>query len=125
MPNRPLRRCAKPGCCMLTASGYCPEHKPKKERTTSEAWHYLYTSPRFRWQDRRQAQLLAEPFCRECAKQGVRTPAMDVDHVEPHRGDIKKFMTGELQSLCHRCHSRKTLAENAAEMNEGKAKKAW
>jgi 5-methylcytosine-specific restriction protein A len=39
--------------------------------------------------------------------------ATDVDHVVPHRGDIKLFMTGELQSLCHSCHSRKTIAENA------------
>ena len=57
-------------------------------------------------------QLLLEPFCRECAKQGLRVWATDVDHIEPHRGDWSKFTDrNNLQSLCHACHSRKTAEE--------------
>lgn len=110
--NKPLRKCAKPGCNRLTAEGYCPEHKPKSVRRASSAWHYLYTDRRYGWAKRRAEQLLAEPFCRECARKGLRVYATDADHVVPHRGNVESFLHGELQSLCHKCHARKTLAEN-------------
>lgn len=108
---KPLRKCKHPGCRMVTSEGYCPAHKPKVIRKESAAWHYLYTDPRYCWAERRTAQLLEEPFCRECSKRGLRVRATDVDHIEPHRGDVVKFMTGLLQSLCHSCHSRKTMQE--------------
>ena len=96
---------------MVTSDGWCPAHKPKATRKESAAWHYLYTDPRYRWAERRTDQLIREPFCRECAKRGLRVPATDADHIEPHRGDLEKFSTGLLQSLCHSCHSRKTMQE--------------
>ena len=38
--------------------------------------------------------------------------ATDVDHVEDHKGNWEKFIDRDnLQSLCHRCHSRKTMRE--------------
>jgi len=110
--QKPLRMCKHPGCQKLTATGYCPEHKPRHERKASVSWHRWYTDPRFGWQRRRQEQLVREPFCRECARRGERVLASEVDHVVPHRGDMDLFLHGELQSLCHRCHSRKTMAEN-------------
>lgn len=113
MPTKPLRMCKAPGCQKLTAEGYCPEHRPKTVRKSSAAWHYLYTDPRYGWQQRRSDQLIAEPWCRECARHGLRVPATDVDHVIPHRGNVELFCHGALQSLCHSCHSRKTLAENS------------
>lgn len=110
--HKPLRRCRHPGCRMLTAEGYCPAHKPKHIRQESAAWHYLYTDPRYGWARRRAQQLIDEPFCRECTKAGrSRVPATDVDHVIPHRGNVELFTTGQLQSLCHSCHTRKTMAE--------------
>ena len=109
---KPLRKCARPGCRMLTSESYCPAHKPKALRKESAAWHYLYTDPRYGWRNRRQDQLLAEPWCRVCAANGIRTRATDVDHVVPHRGNVELFLKGDLQSLCHSCHSRKTMEEN-------------
>ena len=113
MGTKPLRRCAYPGCTMLTDSGYCQTHKPKQKRAASASWHWMYRAPQLHWPERREAQLIAEPFCRECARRGLRVPATDADHVIPHRGDVKLFTTGELQSLCHSCHARKTMQENA------------
>lgn len=112
---KPLRRCKKPGCRMLTSDGYCPEHKPKPkpEKKESAAWHYLYVDPRYGWAKRRSDQLITEPFCRECAAHGIRTRATEVDHIVPHKGNVELFMRGDLQSLCHSCHSRKTMAENS------------
>lgn len=112
MAHKPLRPCRHPGCPELTRDGYCPEHHPKKARgKASASWRWMYRTKT--WTDElRPSQLLREPFCRECAKHGRRTPGVDVDHIEPHRGDWAKFTDPEnLQTLCHGCHSRKTLAE--------------
>lgn len=108
---KPMRKCKHPGCRMVTSEGWCPAHKPKTVRKDSAAWHYLYTDPRYHWAERRTDQLIREPFCRECAKRGLRVWATDADHIVPHRGDVLQFMTGQLQSLCHSCHSRKTMQE--------------
>jgi 5-methylcytosine-specific restriction protein A len=59
----------------------------------------------------RIAQLAKEPWCAECLKLGEYTPATDVDHIERHNGDLKKFYSGKLQSLCHSHHSQKTAEE--------------
>lgn len=117
MALRPLRPCAHIGCGVLTRDGYCPRHKPKDTtRRSQEAadWHRWYQLPIFR--DRlRPDQLLREPFCRVCARQGIRTRATDVDHITPHRGNWALFADpNNLQSLCHSCHSRKTAAEMRA-----------
>lgn len=117
MAMKPLRPCRHPGCSVLVREGYCEAHKPKDRARRSEeaqAWRWMYSTDEWT-QDLRPAQLLREPFCRECARRSLRIPATDVDHVEPHRGDWAKFTDREnLQSLCHSCHSRKTMAEMRA-----------
>ena len=96
---------------MLTSETYCPAHKPKADRAQPKAWHRLYKRPE--WPRLRADQLTREPFCRECAAAGRRVYATEVDHVTPHRGNLRLFLDPEnLQSLCHRCHSAKTIREN-------------
>ena len=76
------------------------------------AWHGLYSDKR--WQQLRQRQLLVEPWCAVC---GAR--ATDVDHIKPHRGDLRLFLDeGNLQSLCHSCHSKKTAKETLQRQQE-------
>ena len=49
---------------------------------------------------------------RECARRGLRVRATDVDHIVDHKGDWGKFTDrSNLESLCHPCHSRKTMRE--------------
>lgn len=58
-----------------------------------------------RWRRRRALQLSHEPLCRMCLEMGRYTEATVADHVEPHNGDMVKFWSGELQSLCATHHS--------------------
>jgi len=65
-----------------------------------------------RWRRLRRHQLMIEPLCAMCLQRGLVRPATVVDHVEPHRGNWNKFLTGKLQSLCEHCHnSDKRLVE--------------
>jgi 5-methylcytosine-specific restriction enzyme A len=57
------------------------------------------------WKRRRLHQLRAEPFCRLCAVRGLVVPAVAVDHVQPHHGDLRAFREGAVQSLCLVCHN--------------------
>lgn len=114
MAMKPLRPCRHPGCRQLTRETYCPQHKPRKaQRRESAEWHWMYATKD--WTEvLRPGQLLSEPFCRECARRGLRVKATRVDHVKPHRGDWAVFSDPEnLQSLCESCHNRKTALEMA------------
>lgn len=112
MACKPLRPCRHPGCAALTREGWCPAHKPKPAaRRESAVWHSWYNLPVWK-DDLRPAQLLREPFCRECARRGLRVRATDVDHVQDHKGNWALFIDpANHQSLCHSCHSRKTMRE--------------
>ena len=115
MPYKPMRPCRHPGCHVLTREGWCDEHRPKRSnaRRESAEYHSWYNLPIWTKQ-LRPAQLLREPFCRECAKRGDCTCATVVDHVVPFRGDWAKFVDpANHQSLCERCHNRKTATECA------------
>ena len=110
MATKALKPCRHPGCPELTRDGWCPRHKPPARRSSAE-YHGWYSSPV--WTRRlRPGQLLREPWCRECARAGVRTRATVVDHVVPFRGSWALFSDPEnLQSLCKTCHDRKTMLE--------------
>lgn len=116
MATKPLRPCRYPGCYTLVPGGYCERHRPKftwrggDRSEAAKAWRWMYGTPD--WKRLRSEQLLREPWCRECAKRSIRTRATDVDHIRDHKGDWAVFTDeGNLQSLCHSCHSRKTLSE--------------
>ena len=54
------------------------------------------------------------PFCERCKAEGRMTPAEHTDHKVPFRGltDPLRLDQANLQSLCARCHSRKTASED-------------
>lgn len=113
MAMKPLRPCLHPGCGVLVSGGYCAAHQPRsKDQRSAEAqaWRWMYGTDV--WKRLREDQLLREPFCRECARRSVRRYATDVDHIRDHKGDWALFTDpGNLESLCHSCHSRKTARE--------------
>jgi len=112
MKQKPPRPCRYPGCTELTRTGYCLRHRPQQtDKWESVQWHWMYLTRKWR-EELRPAQLMREPFCRACARRGLRTPATRVDHIKPHRGDWALFTDPDnLQSLCESCHNRKTNRE--------------
>lgn len=120
LPPKPCRRAGCPE--LVRGGGYCEKHRRtvrqvkrsiQGERGESGEWHGLYYTER--WREMRAAQLIREPYCRDCGLHGVRSIATDVDHIVPHRGNRTLFYDdSNLQSLCHACHSRKTMAEKQA-----------
>ncbi len=68
-----------------------------------------------RWRKLRISHLRAHPLCEACARVGIMRDACVVDHIVPHRGDTRKlYDAGNLQSLCKRCHDRKTATQDGA-----------
>lgn len=62
-----------------------------------------------RWRKARKAYLKQNPLCVACKSIGVITEATVVDHIKPHKGDQELFWDrSNWQSLCKRCHDRKT-----------------
>ena len=76
-----------------------------------------------KWRRRRAVQLKVEPLCRICQAQGRIEPAVEVDHIKPHRGDANEFFCGEIQSLCRKCHRAKTIDEQR--QKRGRWAKGW
>jgi 5-methylcytosine-specific restriction enzyme A len=54
----------------------------------------------------------AAPVMSRCFERGLHTLAYQVDHVVPHRGDLRLFWDaqGNWQSLCRACGARKSRA---------------
>lgn len=61
------------------------------------------------WRKASKAFLRAHPLCDECRALGRIEPATVVDHVRPHRGDMRLFWDRDnWQPLCKHHHDRKT-----------------
>jgi 5-methylcytosine-specific restriction endonuclease McrA len=68
--------------------------------------HPFYVTQR--WKRLRVAYLNTHPLC-AC---GCGHPAVEVDHIKPHRGDAAlMFDWHNLQGMTKACHSRKTATE--------------
>ena len=126
MPTRPSSQCRHYGCTTLVSTpGYCKAH-------TIEAWptsvEYDKNRPSAsargydgKWRKARSQFLRANPLCASCLAQGVTTPAIVVDHIIPHRGDMAIFWNVlNWQPLCAHHHNVKTIKEtNGALQLEG------
>ena len=106
MPTKPRRPCRAPGCPRLVRSGYCAEHKPKRDDSKYDKKRKCAAKRGYnrKWNVSRKVFLSRHPLCAECGR-----PAKDIDHIIPHRGNNDLFWDrSNWQALCHECHARKT-----------------
>ena len=115
-----MRYCLTPGCALKVERGHCVNHARQQDQQRGNSNARGYT---WQWGKRAKAFLETYPLCgmrpgdqapvmSRCAADGIRTPATVVDHVVPHRGDQRLFQdVGNWQSLCIRCHARKSQTE--------------
>jgi 5-methylcytosine-specific restriction protein A len=119
-----MKLCCAPGCDDVAGAGLprCLAHEDARLARQSVARRAAKASPAAkagaklyataRWQSGRVAWLSRFPLCAQCEADGLVVAAGEVDHVTPHRGDEALFFDHtNWQSLCKRCHSRKTARE--------------
>lgn len=119
--------CKHPGCRRPVPRGedFCPRHaadaekraaarrREREARRTAAKGSSAARGYGYRWQRLRARFLYEHPLCEECLKHGRTEAATDVDHIIPHRGDpALMWDEGNLQALCHACHSKKTASED-------------
>jgi 5-methylcytosine-specific restriction protein A len=116
-----MRFCLHFGCRLRQAGPYCDEHKRQRERdrrgsSTERGYDW-------RWRTRATAFLAQYPLCgmrpdgrhpvmSRCFDERRVTAAVQVDHVEPHRGNDALFWDEDRnwQALCRECGARKSQA---------------
>ena len=109
MPIKALRPCKASGCPELTSGRYCPAHG-EYEKAVERGYDTRRGSTAERgyggrWQRAREAHLRHYPLCVNCLRNGRTEPGTVVDHIKPHRGDMKLFWdSSNWQSLCQPCH---------------------
>lgn len=116
----PLRLCLAAGCSARVQRGYCGAHRAIVDQHRGNSHTRGYTR---RWYNRARLFRARFPLCgmrpggvapvmSECHDAHRYTPAEQVDHVVPHRGDERLFWDelGNWQSLCARCGARKSQA---------------
>jgi 5-methylcytosine-specific restriction protein A len=118
MPRRPPTPCTHPGCsAYATEAGRCEQHKRKqasnwgkwqKEKGTKHERGYGR-----KWIELRRYILIRDDhLCQECLRGGKHKQADQVDHII-NKADGGTDSEDNLQSLCARCHARKTAREGA------------
>jgi 5-methylcytosine-specific restriction protein A len=113
------RPCARyPACRALVQSGLCDACKPKYDRRKLADEKRPSAAKRGygrRWQAMSKAYLRAHPIAFDWFKEhnGRIFAAEVVDHIVPHRGDMKLFWdSSNWQGLTKRDHDRKTAMED-------------
>lgn len=113
-PYQPKRLCNHPHCPdFQDKDGYCNKHAKERrdryERTREGSHKRGYDN---KWRKVRAVYLRRYPLCVVCEKEGILLMATQVDHIIPHKGDMKLFWSeSNWQSLCSSCHSQKTRRE--------------
>ena len=118
MPTRSKKPCSHPRCPELVPGGqtYCEEHRQQESSRRNERYDRYERDDKLskfygsgRWQKVREKQIKQQPLCEMCMEKGKTKQADVVDHIVPVRVDWnKRFVMSNLQSLCYKCHAKKT-----------------
>ena len=115
MPPRAKSICRAPGCgTLIDKPGHCDRHKKddrakawgRKDPAYARAYGHDWSTRIRPWVMTRDNGL-----CQACLRTGQLTPASEVDHIVPvSQGGTNDL--GNLEAICHRCHTTKTAAES-------------
>lgn len=86
--------------------------KPKRQRAKDTRGGSTKRGYNSKWQVASRAYLRKHPFCTYHQRKGETIAAQVVDHIRPHKGDMKLFWDRDnWQPLCKSCHDRKSATE--------------
>lgn len=118
MPIQPARPCNQQGCGeLITVGSRCEKHKRESAkgfdlyRGSSTQRGYGGPWPKLRLRALQRDDYLCQPCLLET---GRMVPATDVDHIKRFSGlhDPLRLDITNLVSMCHACHSRKTMQQD-------------
>lgn len=119
---RPQKFCNHAGCHTLIdySETYCDKHKKDRSHKTMEShrndvsWSVHHD---YRW--RKTSRLYREqfPWCARCLRNGRHTLGTSVDHIKPLRLGGDPYDWNNLQTLCPKCHNKKTREEQKSYNN--------
>jgi 5-methylcytosine-specific restriction endonuclease McrA len=90
--------------------------KGAKTKVSKVANHAkLYNSAR--WKAVREKQMKIQPLCEACLKNDLTEAATQVDHIKAITFGGSELDLKNLQSLCYRCHGKKSKREQQAISN--------
>jgi len=107
MPVSAKRPCSHSGCRELVqGAGKCGKHKSVSRQFYDDSRGNSnsrgYTS---KWRKARGFYLAKHPLCRRHERLGKVVEATVVDHIIPHKGDMRLFWdSSNWQGLCKPCH---------------------
>lgn len=124
MPTAAPRPCNHPGCREYqTAKGYCAAHQKDRRQYDERRGTAAQRGYNAEWRRARAEYLRRNPLCVCCLEQNRVTPSTVVDHIKPHKGNMKLFWDQtNWQALCKTCHDRKTMTEDMGAWDRGPSK---
>src|ERR1039458_336811 len=109
MPTKPSSVCRKPSCTGVVFNNVCSVCGIKRETKPSKGCYGWWWSNSL-GTGMRDRFLQCNPLCIVCLRDGRTEPATCADHIVPHRGNKRLLYDwGNLQPLCARHHSLKTI----------------
>ena len=96
----------------------------KREPFQGAAYTTFYSNAA--WRRLRRVFIQNNPLCKHCQQQGIITPALDIDHIQPinpenpYNTENGKYGNpldeSNLQALCKKCHHIKTAKTRGIEI---------
>jgi 5-methylcytosine-specific restriction protein A len=128
VPTRAMHPCHAPGCPSVTPYRYCEQHE---HRAISETMMIDIARPQSqkrgydnRWKSYASRFLKNNPVCVDPSQRHVGrvVPASQVDHIIPHKMDMKIFWdTDNHQALCASCGGYKSATEKGGRAHSERA----
>lgn len=118
MPKAPPAACSTPMCAGMATKGTrcidCTKEAHTSYRASPERARLNKFYMGMQWRSLSKAFRRRHPLCAHCTAMGVVRPCDMVDHIQPVRTHWdRRYMSANLQALCHPCHALKTARDRS------------